>query len=360
MIYLHCTKKLRDFIGQPIEENPREHIALFSWYAHLITVNRRKMLVLINANNRFPLIMYGLKKKDVHSISKTIQAVIQRTFSTLGVDATIINAYLQEAKEVVLLPATDRSIISQLNQACTRAKHFAEESNLNLKSEITLLEKFLQHDIGTKDTKVIFFLEEMLSDLSLYYKKRAIRCRAISMRVILELEELSAWRHIVVPEHHTFAYFHHILQEAFGWNDYHLHEFICYKEKRPLFSIGIADDEFAEQTPWEYKDEQEVLLADFLHTMDKIEYMYDFGDGWRHTIEVLKTVEDYDKTYPTCLAGEGNTPPEDVGGPGGYQEFLKIIADPKHPEYSNIVEWGQFQLYQEFSLEETNWALRRL
>lgn len=30
------------------------------------------------------------------------------------------------------------------------------------------------------------------------------------------------------------------------------------------------------------------------------------------------------------LAGENSCPPEDVGGPSGYAEFLRVIAHPRH------------------------------
>ena len=39
--------------------------------------------------------------------------------------------------------------------------------------------------------------------------------------------------------------------------------------------------------------------------------------------------------------GEGNTPPENVGGIPGYEEFLEIMADPNHIEYENMQRWSQ-------------------
>ena len=43
--------------------------------------------------------------------------------------------------------------------------------------------------------------------------------------------------------------------------------------------------------------------------------------------------------YPACIAGKRNCPPEDCGGPAGYQELLAILADPTHPEHTEWVEW---------------------
>ena len=43
--------------------------------------------------------------------------------------------------------------------------------------------------------------------------------------------------------------------------------------------------------------------------------------------------------YPRLVEAVGRCPPEDVGGPGGYQEFLDAIADPNHEYYADRLEW---------------------
>ncbi|MPZ83337.1 MAG: hypothetical protein GEV28_24265 [Actinophytocola sp.] len=45
-------------------------------------------------------------------------------------------------------------------------------------------------------------------------------------------------------------------------------------------------------------------------------YLYDFGDSWRHTVEVEKIHDaETDVTYPRCVAGKGTRPGEDGGEP---------------------------------------------
>jgi len=83
-------------------------------------------------------------------------------------------------------------------------------------------------------------------------------------------------------------------------------------------------------------------------------YVYDFGDNWQHYIEVQKIIDNYDRNYAVCIDGEGNAPPEDVGGEYGYDEFLEIISDKNNPEYENMMAWGENQGYKEFDIEEVN------
>ena len=52
-------------------------------------------------------------------------------------------------------------------------------------------------------------------------------------------------------------------------------------------------------------------------------------------------------------------PPEDVGGVGGYQEFLEAIFDPSHEDHSRFLTWagGYFQA-DEFDPAGVNAQLR--
>jgi transposase InsO family protein len=40
-----------------------------------------------------------------------------------------------------------------------------------------------------------------------------------------------------------------------------------------------------------------------------------------------------------CIAGENTCPPEDVGGPHAYIDFLAALKDPAHEEHTNMLEW---------------------
>jgi hypothetical protein len=62
----------------------------------------------------------------------------------------------------------------------------------------------------------------------------------------------------------------------------------------------------------------------------------------RHTLrlESILTVQDR-KRLPRCVALQRACPPEDVGGTGGYTEFLAALADPENPEHDHYLEWAR-------------------
>jgi hypothetical protein len=54
---------------------------------------------------------------------------------------------------------------------------------------------------------------------------------------------------------------------------------------------------------------------------------------WEHTIRIERITDAVPGiAYPRLTEATGRCPPEDVGGPWGYHEFLDAIADPSHEE----------------------------
>jgi hypothetical protein len=73
---------------------------------------------------------------------------------------------------------------------------------------------------------------------------------------------------------------------------------------------------------------------------DKFIYHYDFGDEWFHEILVEDILEPVSKKiYPKCIAGERACPPEDCGGPPGYENLLDILQNPNDPQYKELLNW---------------------
>ena len=76
------------------------------------------------------------------------------------------------------------------------------------------------------------------------------------------------------------------------------------------------------------------------HGKKAFQYEYDFGDGWEHTV-TLKAIAEAETglAYPRLIDALRACPPEDVGGPLGYEEYLEAIADPKHPRHEELTQW---------------------
>jgi hypothetical protein len=76
-----------------------------------------------------------------------------------------------------------------------------------------------------------------------------------------------------------------------------------------------------------------------------MKYLYDFGDGWEHTIKVERLIDPAPGVaYPRLFEASGRCPPEDCGGPWDYADFLDAITDPKHERHDELSEWIGYHL----------------
>ena len=164
----------------------------------------------------------------------------------------------------------------------------------------------------------------------------------VALRVeLMEVTPL-VWRRIVVPNQWTFKALHHYLQGVMGWWDSHAHEFqVGDHIVAPDWWIAEAElDEVSK-----YRDERRFSVAAAVMALGmrgEIEYRYDMGDGWRHRLVIETPPPRYAEQappLPACIAGENACPPEDVGGPHGYQRFLETIGEPGDDEHVDLLRW---------------------
>jgi Plasmid pRiA4b ORF-3-like protein len=160
------------------------------------------------------------------------------------------------------------------------------------------------------------------------------------------------WRRIQVPGTILLSELHDVIQAGFGWTDTHLHHF-----ERDGTYWSEPDDEFEER-----KDERKAPLRKvLLREGDGMTYTYDFGDNWRHRILLEKIIRtDTPGTLPICVDGKRRRPPEDVGGPSGYEEFLKVTVEPGHEDSGRFRGWaGESFHAEEFDLDSVNRVLQK-
>ncbi len=50
----------------------------------------------------------------------------------------------------------------------------------------------------------------------------------------------------------------------------------------------------------------------------------------------------------TCLAGRGACPLEDCGGPWGYADLKDALADPRHEDHEDMLDWLGLERAEDF------------
>ena len=171
----------------------------------------------------------------------------------------------------------------------------------------------------------------------------------ITLKVTLRGAKPPVWRRLVMPGTMTLADLHQAIQAAMGWHDSHLHAF------------DIGGEQYGDQhSVDDVYDENRVTLNGLLRSpVVRFTYTYDFGDNWEHTVAFEKSEAALERaSYPVCITGKRNCPPEDCGGVWGYEELLAILADPTHPEHAERIDWlGEAFDPDKFDLERANTML---
>lgn len=367
---IQCTKKLLDELGiEPsaaVDRNP-----LFSWHANLVKINRRKTLVLVHDRSRYVIVLYGLKKKDFQKLDSLILSGIRDAFQTECIDKEITNSFLEQSGEITYTKATDRSSLGRLVKAALNLERYADRVVEDSILQGLLSRKLSRFFIKEKGKAgYIWPFKELYKDLEGLYGRPAQKCRAAVLKVTLELEGFEVWRRILVPLNTSFTTLHWVIQTAFGWQDYHLHEFIIFGEQgpvdedyinhpafhhqgyKPVLRLESYDDgeDYGDslQIPKRMEEGAKLSDLDFKHA----KYIYDFGDFWRHYLDVEEIIEDHNGNSPIFIDGYGDAPPEDVGGESGFEQFTNAMADVDDPEHLEWKLWSEGQGYKKYDATE--------
>ena len=99
---------------------------------------------------------------------------------------------------------------------------------------------------------------------------------------------------------------HHIIQTVMGWENRHLYEF-------SINNLRFADSRLVDEEYGDITDVKTVLLEDvFPKIGTSAIYVYDFGDGWKHHLELIEiSIAPQNELLPSFVSGQNACQPED-------------------------------------------------
>ncbi len=158
------------------------------------------------------------------------------------------------------------------------------------------------------------------------------------VRLRIELSDMDPpiWRRVDVPADFPLRRVHDVIQAVFDWLDYHLHQFEVGDRLygAPEYDDGDIGGKHL------YSDRNVRLGALLDRGVERFIYRYDFGDDWEHVITVEGVLDPEDGVeYPILVDGARRAPPEDCGGPPGFEVFLEAMRDEAHEEHEAVMAW---------------------
>lgn len=278
------------------------------------------------------------------TLTKRIPDAIAAALRRQGAPEEFVAAELAAMGEVRIAPTNDRSVVGVMNEFAFHGEWAFRERLPDLEDVgyqmSSLLLGPLRNSEGSPDRELIALLNGGPSNvISLHRSPAPPPARGSDTADVLQLKvtllntKPPIWRRILVEPATPLDRLHEFIQAAFGWWNCHLYEFEIGRT-----SYGVPDPDWDFGRPVEHA--RRFALNKVAKIGDSFRYSYDFGDGWEHKVTVEKSVpRESGMTVPTCVDGRRACPPEDCGGPWGYEELLKIVADPSHPEHAERMEW---------------------
>ena len=160
--------------------------------------------------------------------------------------------------------------------------------------------------------------------------------RIYQLKISLEDVSPPVWRRLLVRGDTTLAELHQIILAVMDWAPGRLH--IFQKEGMLVGDRDESDITDIEEDGAPVHDESELMIGHIFKNLgERMVYEYDFANSWRHEI-LVETISNAgeDGRYPRCLEGSGSRPPEGIDGVPAYRKMLKVLADPRHPDFADV------------------------
>ncbi|MCK6599734.1 MAG: plasmid pRiA4b ORF-3 family protein [Bdellovibrionaceae bacterium] len=142
--------------------------------------------------------------------------------------------------------------------------------------------------------------------------------KVYEFKVSLQGTSPVVWRSFLAHEIIDLSELHMLIQMTMGWEARHPYEFKINGK-----SYGEIDSDFEN----DMIEAEGITFGEAIKSSKNFTYIYDFGDGWQHDVEIVSVLEhDSRMIYPVCIGGENACPPEDCGGPPGFEDLKKALA----------------------------------
>lgn len=151
---------------------------------------------------------------------------------------------------------------------------------------------------------------------------------SLDLSIRLMRADPAPWRTVRLSDSATFLDLHEAIQDASdSWQDCHLWDFKEWagsERRRPAFIAAFKADGTVDDDLHDAPDAGTVKLASHFKAVgDRALYNYDYGDNWEVEVRLAR-IEPTETEGRRLLAGALAFPPEDCGGPGGYENCCAL------------------------------------
>ena len=363
-----CTAKARELVksSQFVQFADDNTTDFFSWHAHVYVYQRYKILLLINDLTGFPVVFYRPKVAQLKNFKSLAQEAIREAFLDYGLKPEHIELYFKMAGEIQLTSKTSRSTLARLKEWKNIATFALARRHISPLHEDRLTQPAFSRKVFPWSWTDYEPTTELLTKAFERYLNVKVEdlydVESFELQVKLMLEKHQITRRILVPANTTLDILHKVIRTAFGWGNHHLHQFILLPPGATSIyvptDILIQNAEVGEELElWDnvkpVLSDASTTIKDVLELPYELWYEHDLGDSWVHRITLVQTHRLPNREY-RILEAIGTTPPDDVGGESGFNEFLEVMADENHIDHGALGKWYDMQTSHRMNIAQIN------
>jgi len=159
-----CTKKLIAVSGVSVEERPQVNEELFVWSANIISLDFKKVLVVVNDYTQFGFVMYGIEIEAFDKLETLIKSGMRRVFEEEDIEDSLIDSYFENVGDIAFSGTKGPVHVSRLNKVVLKAESYGKFFN---KEEIyqSRVSKMINGHLVNLDEKEVRPYENFIKEL---------------------------------------------------------------------------------------------------------------------------------------------------------------------------------------------------
>lgn len=319
------------------------------WYVNVVTVARRRVVLALQASTLFPVIVTGTSAAELRDLPSWLTTRVGEALADEGLSPAQLGSL--DTTYAVLVRTSSRKALGHLNQIALELEHIVGAQGGWGGVDVAELNRQMRRSLRSRDGGYVVPLElararnpQPAADALLAEFRAGLVGRDLAelqslLPAVLAVastnvqKQLSAGhdepgiellasiddavppiqRTLVVAASIDLLQLHQLLQQTFGWEDYHL-----FRWARD----GAVWDDAAERylCPFDVQEGEPgepargTKLSEVLsHPGEALTYLYDYGDNWQVTVTALSRLA-AGPASPMLTSGTGAAPPEDCGG----------------------------------------------
>ena len=149
MVVVRCTARLLKLIGRQStavsDTVPRDG----DWYAHLLWIDRRKCLLIVNAGTLFSVFVPDIRVSDLRPFEHRIIDLLSHSLVGEGLPSDAFGSL--RAGEVRLAKTASRHVLGVMNQMAFEIGWHSEQAGGLRRVDADALNRYLRRGLHTKD-----------------------------------------------------------------------------------------------------------------------------------------------------------------------------------------------------------------